>query len=64
MAAEKDDRLQELVGEGIQVLEQARLVRLRGVSYGQSFRVAYIATRFGRAALEQDAVARILGVDG
>ena len=52
------ERLWELVGDGLQVLEHASLVRgpepLNGSGYG------YTATRLGRAALEQGAVDRII----
>jgi hypothetical protein len=52
------ERLSELVGEGVQVLEHAGLVRgpVEGVSV-----LCYTATRLGRVALERDAVGRILG---
>jgi hypothetical protein len=50
-------QLSELVGEGVQLLEHASLVRgpIEGVSLG-----CHTATRLGRAALERDAVERIL----
>jgi hypothetical protein len=60
-AAESDERMRDLVGEAIQVLEQARLVRLEAWSQGQFYQVGYIVTRLGQAALEQNAVERILG---
>jgi hypothetical protein len=59
-AAEADVRMRELIGEGIQVLEQARLVRLEGWQQGNRYQVGYVLTRLGRAALQQDAVERIL----
>jgi hypothetical protein len=52
--------VRELMAEGIQVLEQARLVRLEAWSQGQFFHVGYIVSRLGRAALEQDLVVQIL----
>jgi len=59
-AAEQDPRMRDLVGEGVQVLEQARLVRLEAWQGGQFYHVGYVPTRLGRAAVEQNAVERIL----
>jgi hypothetical protein len=59
--AESDRRMRDLVGEGVQVLEQARLVRSDAWSTGQNYHVGYITTRLGRAAVEANAVERILG---
>jgi hypothetical protein len=58
--AESDRRMRDLVGEGVQVLEQARLVRSDAWSTGQNYHVGYITTRLGRAAVEANAVERIL----
>jgi hypothetical protein len=58
--AESDVRLLELVGEGVQVLEQARLVRLEAWAQAQFYHVGYLPTRLGRAALEANAVDRII----
>jgi len=51
--------LQDLVWEGVQVLEHASLVRFAAYSSegGKFFKL----TRLGQAALEKDAVDRILG---
>jgi hypothetical protein len=59
-----DEQLMEMVGEGIQVLEHACL--LRPVFHGQGgdhnvhYSLGWGATRLGRAALVQGAVERIL----
>ena len=54
--------LVDLLGEGVQVLQNARLVWTKGQSGGPSgFEIGYAATRLGRAALEHNAVGRILG---
>jgi hypothetical protein len=54
-------RLRDLIAEGVQLLEQARLVRLEAHYSGQAFYVGYVTTRLGRAALAGNAVDRILG---
>jgi hypothetical protein len=59
--AESDGRMHDLVGEGVQLLEQARLVRLEPWAQGQFYHVGYITTRLGQSALEGNAVERILG---
>jgi hypothetical protein len=51
------ERFSELVGEGLQVLEHASLVRFPAESLGAD---CYTATRLGRAALEHGAVERII----
>ena len=48
--------LENMIGEGLQLLEHACLIQAE--SYDHS--LCYLATRFGRAALERDAVTRIL----
>lgn len=65
-AANQSQRLADFVGEGVQVLEHAGLVRLRertGAPFGPSSSVTlfYVTTRLGRAALERNAVDHILG---
>jgi hypothetical protein len=59
--AELYDRLREVVGEGLQVLEHESLIWANGV--GEGFGVGYTPTRRGRAALEADAVAQTLRGD-
>jgi len=54
--------LLDLLGEGVQVLQSAGLVWMKGQSGGTSgFEAGYATTRLGRAALERNAVDRILG---
>lgn len=55
------ERFSELVGEGLQVLEHASLVRFPAESMGVD---CYTATRLGRAALERGAVESILAGGG
>jgi len=52
------ERLSEVVGEGLQVLEHESLIWARSVAEG--FGVGYAPTRRGRAALEADAVEQTL----
>jgi hypothetical protein len=52
-------RLGQLVAEGLQLLEHASLVRAQW--HTNAGTLDYAATRLGRAALEHDAVDRILG---
>jgi hypothetical protein len=52
------ERLSEVVGEGLQVLEHESLIWARSVAEGLG--VGYAPTRRGRAALEADAVERTL----
>jgi hypothetical protein len=59
--AELYQRFSELVGEGLQVLEHASLVRYPVESSGV---YCYGATRLGRAALEQGAVERVIAGGG
>jgi hypothetical protein len=56
--ADLRERLSEVVGEGLQVLEHESLIWARNVAEG--FGVGYAPTRRGRAALEADAVERTL----
>jgi hypothetical protein len=51
-------RLGNVIGEGLQVLEHSSLVRVQWHSNVGG--LDYIATRLGRAAVERDAVDRIL----
>jgi hypothetical protein len=51
-------RLTQVLAEGIQLLEHACLVRAE--THANAGSLAYVATRLGRAALERDAVDRIL----
>ncbi|HWG25540.1 hypothetical protein [Actinospica sp.] len=51
------ERFSELVGEGLQVLEHASLVRFPAESMGAD---CYTATRLGRAALERGVVEHII----
>lgn len=51
------ERFSELVGEGLQVLEHASLVRFPAESMGAD---CYTATRLGRSALENGVVERII----
>ena len=51
------ERIAELVGEGLQVLEHASLVRGPVATMGGD---GYALTRLGRAALERGAVERII----
>lgn len=53
--------LQDLVAEGVQVLDKAGLVRLKTGYQGSFFNAGYTTTRLGRAALERNAVDRVLG---
>jgi hypothetical protein len=59
-----DALLMEIVAEGVQVLEHAGLVRPvfhgSGGSNDVHYALAYGATRRGRAALQQNAVERVL----
>jgi hypothetical protein len=52
------ERLSEVVGEGLQVLEHESLIWARSTAEG--FGVGYAPTRRGRAALEADAVEQAL----
>jgi hypothetical protein len=52
-------RLDQLLAEGLQILEHACLVRAEW--HANSGSLCYVATRLGRAALERDAIDRILG---
>jgi hypothetical protein len=52
------DRLTEVVGEGLRVLEHESLIWPRSVAEG--FGVHYAPTRRGRAALEANAVEQAL----
>ena len=52
--------LSDLVAEGVQVLEHASLVRLKTNYEGQYFNSGYVSTRLGHAALQQNAVDKIL----
>ena len=52
--------LADLVTEGVQALEHAGLVCLKTNYDGQYFNVGYMATRVGRAALQRNAVDRVL----
>ena len=52
------ERLTEVVGEGLQVLEHGSLIWARSVAEG--FGVHFAPTRRGRAALEADAVQQAL----
>ena len=52
------NRLAEVVGEGLQVLEHQSLIWARSV--GEGFGVGYAPTRRGRAALEANAVEQAL----
>jgi len=56
--ADLSERLFEVVGEGLQVLEHESLIWGRTVAEG--FGIGYALTRRGRAALEADAVEQIL----
>jgi hypothetical protein len=53
-------RLYDLVADSVQVLEHASLVRPEGVVGEQQGLAFYSLTRRGRAALEHDAVERVL----
>jgi hypothetical protein len=59
-----DALLMEIVAEGVQVLEHAGLVRPvfhgSGGDHAVHYALAYGATRLGRAALQQNAVERVL----
>jgi hypothetical protein len=52
--------LADLVGEGVQTLEHASLVRLKTNYDGSYFNVGYTATRLGREALARNAVEKVL----
>jgi hypothetical protein len=52
------ERLTEVVGEGLQVLEHESLIWARSVAEG--YGVGYAPTRRGRAALEAGAVEQAL----
>ena len=52
-------RMEEVVGEGVQVLEHASLVRSTAWG-GEGGGLYYTATRLGRAALASNAVDRII----
>lgn len=56
----KWNRLNDIVGEGMQALEKALLVTTKTRWTGVTNEVVYVATRLGREALEQSAVDRIL----
>jgi hypothetical protein len=51
-------RMYQLIAEGLQVLEHASLVRTEW--HANAGGLSYVATRLGRAALEQDAVDHVL----
>jgi hypothetical protein len=53
--------LQDLLAEGMQTLEHASLVVLTEQWDGTTTHQAYKATRLGRAALQQNAVERVVG---
>lgn len=53
--------LVDLLGEGVQVLQNAGLVWMKRQSGPSGFEAGYATTRLGRAALERNAVGRILG---
>lgn len=53
-------RLQDLVAEGLQALEQASLVQSKASYDGVATNIGYTTTRLGRYALERNAVDRIL----
>jgi len=48
--------LEDLVGEAVQVLEHAGLIRPKAYYSGNVSNFAYVATRRGRSALEKNAV--------
>jgi hypothetical protein len=52
--------LADLVAEGVQILEHASLIRLKTNYDGQVFNAGYVATRLGHAALQQNAVDKVL----
>lgn len=56
----KSLRLQDLVREGVQALENASLVQPKTTNQGEATMVGYVTTRLGRDALERNAVDRIL----
>ena len=53
--------LRDLVAEGVQVLEQALLLRLETHYQGDYFNAGYVTTRLGRDALQRNTVAQVLG---
>jgi hypothetical protein len=53
-------QLQDLLAEGMQALENASLVYLTEIWAGNATHLAYKTTRLGRAALQQNAVERIV----
>lgn len=60
VTTESQLRLQDLLAEGVQLLEQARLVRLDGAQSQGIFSMGYVTTRLGRTALESNTVDRAL----
>jgi hypothetical protein len=54
------DRLYDIVADSVQVLEHASLLRPDGTVGSQQGLAFYSATRWGRAALERNAVERVL----
>jgi hypothetical protein len=53
-------QLEDLLAEGMQALEKALLVRVAENFYGEMTHFGYKTTRLGRAALQQNAVERIV----
>jgi hypothetical protein len=53
--------LEDLVGEAVQLLEHACLIRPKAYYSGNISNYAYVATRRGRAAMERNAVESALG---
>jgi hypothetical protein len=56
--------LEDLAAEAVQLLEHAGLVRPKMYYGGGVVNFAYVATRRGRSAVEQNSVERILGAGG
>ena len=60
-AGAKRLQVRDILAEGMQALEKASLVYLTEIWAGDATHLAYKTTRLGRAALQQNAVERIVG---